>query len=158
MFRGLVIPAIFVASGLYILVTGEGYIGGGSITHVLRVFDGAVTALAISWFGLAAICHFRWFWRDRRLLWRMAEIGQVAGLLVWLISWLYVLGSVLRSRRSSLGRCGAWDPALGRTCDRSSIRHPCRSLPESHPFEPEGGPTWTTHPRSRRPRRRSLAR
>ena len=93
MFRGLVIPALFVAYGLYFLVTGEGFIVGRR--GVMRVFDGAVTALAISWFGLAAICHFRWFWRDRRILWRMAEVGQVAGLLVWLISWVYVIGSVL---------------------------------------------------------------
>ncbi len=93
MFRGLVIPACFVAYGLYILVTGEGFIVGRG--GFIRVFDGAVTALAISWFGLAAICHFRWFWRDRRILWRMAEFGQVAGLLVWLISWSYVIWSVL---------------------------------------------------------------
>jgi NADH:ubiquinone oxidoreductase subunit 5 (subunit L)/multisubunit Na+/H+ antiporter MnhA subunit len=94
MIRGLVIPALFVASGLYILATGEGFIVGRM--GVMRVFGGAVTALAISWFGLAAICHFRWFWRDRRILWRMAALGQVAGLMVWLISWLYVIGSVLR--------------------------------------------------------------
>ena len=97
MSRGLVIPALFVAYGLYLLVTGEGFIFSrlGGLRGVIRVFDGAVTALAISWFGLAAICHFRWFWRDRRILWRMAEVGQVAGLLVWLISWVYVIGSVL---------------------------------------------------------------
>ena len=97
MFRGLVIPALFVAYGLYFLVTGEGFIVSRlrGLVGVIRVFDGAVTAVAISWFGLAAICHFRWFWRDRRILWRMAEIGQVAGLLVWLISWVYVIGSVL---------------------------------------------------------------
>ena len=96
MFRGLVIPAFFVAYGLYVLATGEGFIvGRGGGRGVVRVFDGAVTALAISWFGLAAICHFRWFWRDRRILWRMAEIGQVAGLLVWLISWVYVIGTLL---------------------------------------------------------------
>ena len=94
MIRGLVIPALFVAYGLYVLATGEGFIVGRR--GGMRVFDGAVTALAISWFGLAAICHFRWFWRDRRILWRMAEIGQVAGLLVWLISWSYVLWSVAR--------------------------------------------------------------
>lgn len=93
MFRGLVIPACFVAYGLYVLATGEGFIVGRR--GGMRVFDGAVTALAISWFGLAAICHFRWFWRDRRILWRMAEFGQVAGLLVWLISWVYVIGSLL---------------------------------------------------------------
>ena len=92
MFIGVVIPACFVAFGLYFLVTGEGFIVGRR--GVMRVFDGAVTALAISWFGLAAICHFRWFWRDRRILWRMAEFGQVAGLLVWLISWRYFIWCV----------------------------------------------------------------
>ncbi|MEE8154647.1 MAG: hypothetical protein V3T53_06760 [Phycisphaerales bacterium] len=97
MFRGLVIPALFVAYGLYFLATGDGFIVSrwSGLRGVIRVYDGAVTALAISWFGLAAICHFRWFWRDRRILWRMADVGQVAGLLVWLISWVYVIGYLL---------------------------------------------------------------
>ena len=93
MIRGLVIPAFFVAYRLFFLVTGEGFIVGR--WGVLRIFEGAVTVLAISWFGLAAFCHFRWFWRDRRILWRLAEIGQVAGLLAWLISWSYVIWTVL---------------------------------------------------------------
>ncbi len=89
MFRGLVIPACLAGYGVYCLVAEAGFIVGGMGS--LRLFDGAATALAISCLGLAAFFHFGWFWRDRRILWMLAEFGQAAGLLVWLISWAYII-------------------------------------------------------------------
>ena len=94
MFRGLVIPVCLAAYGLYCLVSGRGFIVGNPLRALgrpIEVHGTAATALAISCFGLAAFFHFRWFWRDRRVLWMLAELGQAAGLLVWLISWGYII-------------------------------------------------------------------
>ncbi len=102
MIRGLVIPVCLAAYGLYCLLSGRGFIVGNpfrALGGAIDVHGAAATALAISCFGLAAFFHFRWFWRDRRMLWRLAGIGQAAGALVWLTSWLYVIWYLLSSGR-----------------------------------------------------------
>ena len=96
MFRGIVLPLVIVAYGLYCYTSGHGYIIGEGMGfgNVLRVTGSLATALAISCFGLGATLHFHYFWRERQFGWRFAPLGEILGLLTWLVSLGYIIWGV----------------------------------------------------------------
>lgn len=91
----LVVPAAFVGYGVYIWMSGHGYVIGRHATGPLLVTGQTAKALSVSCVGLAALLHFHFGWSETRGLWRIGPVGAVLGAITWLAGLGYVIWAVL---------------------------------------------------------------
>ncbi len=94
-FGAVVFPAAFAGYGVYVWMSGRGYVVGGQSAGPLLVTGQTAKALGVSCFGLAALLHFRFGWSEQRGLWRIAPVGEILGAITWLAGLGYVIWAVL---------------------------------------------------------------
>lgn len=92
---GFVVPVAFAFYGIYSWASGETFIignaGPSGGLDIYRVTDSQAIAAGVCGLGIAIACHFHFFWGTTRILWRVAVVGELIGILTWLSSTCYLI-------------------------------------------------------------------
>lgn len=91
--RGVLIPLFIAAYGVYCLVTRTAFLPGsnespGMAAQSMDLTGRAAIAMGLGWLGLATALHCRYFWGHVEPIWRVAELGFIAGLLTLAGGWI----------------------------------------------------------------------
>ena len=93
-FGGIIVPALFMYSGIFDCIRKQAVLHGRDATS-LELADTDAVALGITWISAACFLHFHYFWTACPRLIVLSEFGKIVSALCFIGSLGYVFWSIL---------------------------------------------------------------